>query len=157
MRLEENLKKECVSDLPLREAITIQTDTTVIAAIELMREKQLGCAIVIDADGKPLGTFSERTVIDLVLQQPDNLNALAVGEHMDEEWFSVRQTDSICTVMETIQQKAARFVCVLDEDGQVVALTGQKGLSEYVAEHFPRQVMAQRVGGKPGMETREGA
>ena len=157
MRLEENIRKECVSDLPLREAIIIQTDTTVIAAIELMREKKLGCAVVVDADGKPLGTFSERTVIDLVLQQPDNLSALVVGEHMDEEWFSVRQTDSICAVMETIQQRSARFVCVLDDEGKVVALTGQKGLTEYIAEHFPRQVMVQRVGGKPGMETREGA
>jgi CBS domain-containing protein len=157
MRLQENLKRECVSDLPLREAIVIQTDTTVSAAIELMRERQLGCAVVTDADGKPLGTFTERTIIDLVLQQPDNLNALAVGDYMDEEWFSVKQTDSICTVLETIQRRAARFVCVLDEDGKVVALTGQKGLSEYVAEHFPRQVVAQSVGGKPGMETREGA
>lgn len=157
MRLEENIKKECVSDLPLREAIIVQTDTAVIAAIEVMRERQLGCAIVVDDDGKPLGTFTERTIIDLVLQQPGNLHALVVGEHMDEEWFSVQKTESIRRVMEIIQQRAARFVCVLDEEGQVVALTGQKGLSEYVAEHFPRQVMVQRVGGKPGMDTREGA
>lgn len=157
MRLEENIKKERVSDLPLRDAITVQRDTTVVAAIELMRERQLGCAVVVDADGKPVGTFSERTIIDLVLQQPDNLAALPVGEHMDEEWFSVKQTDSICTVMETIQRRGARFVVVLDDAGQVVALTGQKGLSEYIAEHFPRQVMAQSVGGKPGMDTREGA
>ena len=68
MRLQENLKRECVSDLPLREAIVIQTDTTVSAAIELMRERQLGCAVVTEADGKQLGTFTERTIIDLVLQ-----------------------------------------------------------------------------------------
>ena len=157
MRLEENIKKERVSDLPLREAITIPTDTAVSAAIELMRQKQLGCAIVVDPDGKPKGTFTERTVIDLVLQQPDNLSALLVGEHMDDEWFTVKQTALIREVMDTIQHKSARFVCVLDDEGRAVALTGQKGLSEYVAEHLPRQVMVQRVGGKPGMDTREGA
>jgi CBS domain-containing protein len=157
MRLEENLRSECVSDLPLREAIVIKPDTAVAAAIELMREKQLGCAIVVDAEGTPLGTFTERTVIDLLLQQPANFNKMIVGDHLDAEWFSVRQTDPICVVLEMIQQRSVRFVCVFDDDGKPVGLTGQKGLSEYVAEHFPRQVMVQRVGVRPGMETREGA
>jgi CBS domain-containing protein len=157
MRLEENVRRECVSDLPLREAIIIRPDTPVTAAIELMREKQLGCAIVVDSEEKALGTFTERTVIDLLLQQPSSLNELVVGDHLDAEWFAVKQSDPISTVLEMIQERSVRFVCVFDDDGKPVALTGQKGLSEYVAEHFPRQVMAQRVGGRPGMETREGA
>ncbi len=70
MRLKQNIQKELVGDLPLREAILVQADTSVKAAIELMREKQLGCAVVVDADDKLLGTFTERIVIDLVLQQP---------------------------------------------------------------------------------------
>jgi CBS domain-containing protein len=157
MTFENNLHNELVADLPLREPITVQTDTPVSTAIELMRERQLGCAIVVDADGRPLGTFTERTVIDLVLQQPDNLESLPVGEHMDDDWFIVKSSDAICDVLDTIQNKAARFICVVDGEGKVVALTGQKGLSEYVAEHYPQQVMVQRVGAKPGMQQREGA
>ncbi len=157
MRLKTNIQKELVSDLPLREAIIIQTDTPVSVAIDRMREKQLGCTIVVDADNKPLGTFTERIVIDLVLQQPDDLATIVVGEHMEHEWFTVKTSDTICVVLDTIQNRAARFVCVLDDAGHVVGLTGQKGLSEYVAEHFPQQVMVQRVGGKPGMKKREGA
>jgi CBS domain-containing protein len=157
MKLEHNIRNELVADLPLREAITVQVHTPVNVAIELMRGKQLGCAIVIDGDGKPLGTFTERTIIDLMLQQPDNLATLAVGKHMDDDWFVVRNSDTICEVLETIQNRSARFICVVDEEGRVVALTGQKGLSEYVAEHYPQQVMVQRVGGKPGQQQREGA
>jgi len=157
MKLRENIEVECVRDLPLREAILVSPDTKVREVINLMREKQLGCAIVVDADRKPIGTFSERTIIDLVLQQPDDLDALTVGEHLDEEWFSICETDSVCSVMDTIQQRGARFICVVDEEGHVVALTGQKGLAEYIAEHYPTQVMVQRIGGSPGMETREGA
>ncbi len=157
MRLKRNIQTELVVDLPLREAILVQSDTSVSAAIERMREKQLGCAVVVDVDGKLLGTFSERIVIDLVLQQPENLTTLTVGDHMDQENFVVKTSDTICKVLDAIQNKAARFVCVVDDEGAVVGLTGQKGLSEYVAEHFPQQVMVQRVGGKPGMKKREGA
>ncbi len=53
--------------------------------------------------------------------------------------------------------KNVRFLCVVDEDRRVVGLTGQKGLMEYVADHFPRQVMVQRIGCTPFLATREGA
>jgi hypothetical protein len=56
-----------------------------------------------------------------------------------------------------MQTKNLRFVVVTDEDGKAIALTGQKGLMEYVAEHFPQQVMVQRVGVKPYSSQREGA
>ena len=45
----------------------------------------------------------------------------------------------------------------VDDQGKLVGLTGQKGLMEYVAEHFPGEVMVQRVGEKPYTQSREGA
>jgi CBS domain-containing protein len=157
MGLKESIQNECVRDLPVREPILLRPDTPVSAAIEAMREKQLGCAFVVDEEGKPIGKFSERIVIDLLLHQPDDLDAITVQNHLDPEWFTVRQDDKVSKVFEAIQKHAARFLCVIDDDGRVIGLTGQKGMSEYIADHFPRQVMVQRVGGKPGMETREGA
>ena len=46
---------------------------------------------------------------------------------------------------------------VLDNDGKVIALTGQKGLMEYIADHYPGQIMVQRVGVPPYSQSREGA
>ncbi len=157
MGLKENLQSESVSHLPCREAIRIQPDTTVRQAAEIMQAKKLGCAVVVDAEGKPMGVFTERTLIELLLQQPDNLGDLRVRDYLETEWFCVRSSDPIASVMDLIQNRAARFVVELDENGKVVGLTGQKGLSEYIADHFPEQVMVQRIGGQPGMETREGA
>jgi hypothetical protein len=50
-----------------------------------------------------------------------------------------------------------RFLIVINEHGQLAGLTGQKGLMEYVAEHFPGEVIVQRIGCKPYTEEREGA
>ncbi len=113
--------------------------------------------MVVDAEGKPIGIFTERTLIELLLQQPDNLGQIPVREHLETEWFCVRDSDPISTVLDLVQNRGARFVCELDEHGKAIGLTGQKGLSEYIADHFPEQVMVQRIGGQLGMETREGA
>ena len=56
-----------------------------------------------------------------------------------------------------MQLKNLRFLCVVDENGQVAGLTGQRGLMEYVAEHFPGEVMVQRIGQPPYLSDREGA
>ncbi len=157
MGLKKNLLNETVKNLPLREAITMTEDTVMTAVLDRMREKHLGCVIVVDADGKPLGTFTERAMIDLLARDPAAWESMPVGKCLEKEWFSVQLTTPISHVMDLIREHAVRFVCVTDEAGHPVGLTGQKGLSEYIADHFPRQVMVQRLGGKPGTETREGA
>jgi CBS domain-containing protein len=104
-----------------------------------------------------VGIFTERTIIDLLLQKPDRLERLRVQDHLDPGYFVVSVQDTVCHVMDRVRRHGARFVCVVDEAGRAVGLTGQKGLAEYIADHFPAQVMVQRVGCRPGQVSREGA
>ena len=76
---------------------------------------------------------------------------------MAEQLPWVKLSDPIADVLEAMQLKNLRFLCVIDEEGQLAGLTGQKGLMEYVADHFPSQVMVQRIGSKPYITDREGA
>ncbi len=68
-----------------------------------------------------------------------------------------RLQDDPALVLEVMEAKNIRFVVVLDEAGKVAGLTGQKGLMEFIAEHFPGEVMVQRIGTKHYPEEREGA
>lgn len=156
MGLQENMQKEPVSRLAIREPVTADRETTVRQAIALMRERKLGCTIVIDPDGKPIGMFTESMLTDLLAENAAGIDE-PVEKHMSEQWPWVRSTDPIVDVLEAMELKNTRFLCVVDEDDRLVGLTGQKGLMEYVAEHFPGQVMVQRIGGKPYSLDREGA
>ena len=69
----------------------------------------------------------------------------------------VSTSDSISRVLDAMEQSKTRFVVVVDGDGKVGGLTGQKGLMEYIAEYYPGEVMVQRVGTKPFSVKREGA
>jgi len=153
MGLRENISSEKVGELPLREAIAVAPSTTVREAVDRMRGKRLGCVVVVDDSGKPQGTFTEEELIKVL---GGGLDA-AVGGHLSPQWASVRIDAPIASVLEEMKSKNLRFVVVTDEEGRAVALTGQKGLMEYVAEHFPQQVMVQRVGVKPYSAQKEGA
>ena len=137
MGLKENLQSECVSKLPCREAILIQPETSVRQAAEIMQAKKLGCAVVVDAEGKPIGIFTERTLIELLLQQPDNLAEIPVRDHLETEWFCVHSSDPISAVLDAVQKRGARFVCELDAAGKGDWADRPKGLVGIHCRSFP--------------------
>ena len=71
--------------LPLLSLITVDRTTTVRQAIALMREKRLGCVVIVDEDGRPMGKFTERLLINLLLEHIDGLDRPVI-EHMAAAW-----------------------------------------------------------------------
>ncbi len=157
MGLREDIMNETVSQLPLRTAVTVPPDTTVAQAVEMMRNTRLGCVFVVDERGRPTGKFTERQVLKLVCGcVPFDQT---VGQHMVPipESGCVKMTDPVAKVLQGMQETRLRFLCVVDSEGKVAGLTGQKGLMEYVTEHFPRLIKVQMMTSKLHMNTREGA
>ena len=110
---------------------------------------------MVDDDQKPIGIFTESMLTQLMAHGAAPLDD-PVRLQMADRLPWVKKSDPIVDVLEAMQAKNIRFICVVDEGGRVAGLTGQKGLMEYIAEHFPRQVMTQRVGSPPP-RNREGA
>jgi CBS domain-containing protein len=156
MGFREDIVRETVADLPIREVVSVQPEMTVRTAIEKMRDASLGCAIVVDADGHPQGLFTEQIVLKL-LTQGVAIDEAKVGDHAQTEFDVVKSGESIQRVWDAVSRQGARFVCVLDAEEKLIGLTGQRGLAEYISEYFPNQVMVQRLGSKPWMQQREGA
>jgi predicted transcriptional regulator len=156
MGLQRNMRNEPVSRLALREPATVECGATLRDAILRMRERKLGCAVVVDEDRKPVGMFTESMLTQLMARgtfDPDR----PIEQEMAAKWPWVHMADAIADVLSAMEFGNIRFLCVVDEEGRLAGVTGQKGLMEYVAEHFPGQVMVQRIGGKPYPQEREGA
>lgn len=156
MGLRENLEQEPISSLDLRELIKVKPADTVAHAVELMRAKRLGCVVVVDDHGRPVGKFTEKRLLALLLKKPAALQD-HVSDYMTTPQVALAQTEPIAKVLHAMGAMSRRFVIVLDEDGKAIALTGQKGVMEYIAEHFPRVVKVQMMESKLYMDQREGA
>ena len=156
MGLYENIRTERVGRLSLRDPAVVTDDATIRDAVTEMRQKRLGCAIVVNDRREPLGMFAESELTRLLSEHPAVVDE-PVRYFMKMDWPTVRITDPISFVLDALESKNVRFLIVIDEHGQLAGLTGQKGLMEYVAEHFPGQVIVQRIGCKPYPAEREGA
>jgi len=156
MGLFENVKNESVSNLAIRPAIVIDANGTVRDAVGELRNAHLGCAITVDADGKPQGMFTEAMLRSMIARDPALIDS-PIREHLATTFPWVKESDSIQLVLDAMETNNTRFVVVVDDAGAVVGITGQKGLMEYVAEHFPGQAHVQRLDAKSYPEQREGA
>lgn len=156
MGLYENIRSEPVSRLALREPVVVSPEATIRDAVGQMRQHNLGCAIVVDNERRPIGLFAESKLTQLLSETPQAIYDLIL-DHVDKQWPTVSQSDPISCVLSALEFANIRFLIVVDDQGRLAGLTGQKGLMEYVAEHFPRQVVVQRIGGKPYPAQREGA
>ncbi len=156
MGLEQDMLNEPVSKLPLRPLIKADRSMTVRQAIEAMRKAGLGCVVVVDEAGVPIGKFTERILINLLLHDPGALDR-EIGDVTAGVWKPIRQDEPIVRLVDALEEHDLRFAVVTDVEGKAVALTGQRGVSEYIADYFPRIVATARVGGKPFTDSREGA
>lgn len=156
MGLYENIRSEKVSSLALRNPVVVKETATIREAVEEMRHGKLGCVIILDNKKVPQGLFSESELTRLLSQNPNVIDE-PIANFVNKVWPGVQITDPISRVLEALESHNVRFLIVVDEKGQLVGLTGQKGLMEYVAEHFHGQVNVQRIGGNPYPVEREGA
>ncbi len=100
--------------------------------------------------------FTERSLLDVLLSGT-SLDTTAVGEFADPDFTTIAIREPISRVWDRIVDEGTRFQCVVSDRGTLIGLTGQRGLAEYVSEHYPRQIMVHRLGHKPWTITREGA
>lgn len=155
MGLQESLARDPVSEFRVRQPVLCKADEPLSDVITRMRGRRLGCAVVVDDASKPVGMFTESHLTQLVADGKFSVED-SVRDHFDAKWTAVKLSDPAPDVLDAMLAENTRFLVVVDDEGRVVGLTGQKGLMEYIADHFPKHVMVQRVGSRPPAQ-REGA
>jgi len=156
MRLTHDILNVPVSELDRRELIAVRPTTTIRECLRRMRDKGLGCAFIVDHEGKPTRKFSEKQLMPL-LAQGEAIMTQSVEPHGDDRFHTVTLQDPISKVIGSLTSGDQRYVCVVDDKGRAIALTGQRGVMEYLADHFPRSVKVLLMESKLYMDQREGA
>jgi CBS domain-containing protein len=155
MGLRQDILEQPVTELTWRKLIKVAPTDSVRSAIAQMQQERLGGVVVVGDDGRIVGEFTERELIGMLLEAPGSMDD-PISKHMGDTWGELRTTDSIARIVNEMQDRKLRYVLVVDDDGIPVGLTGQKGVMEYIAEHFPRQVKVQTMDSKLHMDQREG-
>jgi CBS domain-containing protein len=128
---------------------------TIGATVELMQEARVGCALVCVEDAV-IGIFTERDLMKRVLV-PRLSPSRPVEEVMTPSPITIRQTDTIGSVIRIMVQGHYRHLPVIDERAVPVGIVSVKHVVAYLVDHFPSAVYNLPPQPRQVQRAREGA
>ena len=99
----------------------VTPDQTVLRALEIMAEADVGALLVLDGRNL-LGVFSERDYARKVILQGKASRNTAVSEVMSDKVYSVTTEQSIEDCMAIMTDKHVRHLPVVDKTGNVLGI-----------------------------------
>ena len=104
-----------------RQIWTISKDQSVMQALILMSEKNIGAIIIVDNNDFPIGIFSERDYARKIILKGKSSKDTLLDEVMTKELITVTRDDKIEQCMEIMIEKKIRHLPVL-EDKKIIGI-----------------------------------
>lgn len=118
---------------------TISASATVLDAINVMNEQQIGALVVSNGGGKVAGMFTERDVLRRVVGERHDPAAVKVGDVMTEAVVCVQPETPLADVQSLMKQRRIRHLPVVDGNRRLVGLISIGDVNA----HFARDVEIQ--------------
>ena len=97
-----------------RQIWTISKDQSVMQALTLMSEKNIGAIIIVDNNDFPIGIFSERDYARKIILKGKSSKDTLLDEVMTKELITVTRDYKIDQCMEIMNEKRIRHLPVLE-------------------------------------------
>ncbi|HRX77539.1 MAG TPA: CBS domain-containing protein [Pirellulaceae bacterium] len=133
--LEEALAEKTVSEICHEPFVTISPDLPVHKAVEKLAGLHVSCLLVAE-EGKLLGVFSDRDVLERVALEFDAVKDRPVRELMTNNPVYVYETDSSAAALTVTAACGFRHVPVLDVEHKVVGIVSPQRVTAFLQQHF---------------------
>ena len=133
--LESVLNAEPVSILHSTPYASVPPDTSVREALARLAGLHIAC-LLIEQDGKLVGVFSARDVLNKVALEHDEVKDLPVSEVMTTDPVFVYDTDSTAATLCVMAVSGYRHVPVVNLSGDLVGIVSPQRVTEFLQDHF---------------------
>lgn len=114
------LIKDVIRD---REPYSLRASASVLEAAEFMAQRRIGAVCVLDDDGRLIGVFSERDLLNRVVVPRHDPAAVKLGDVISELRAVIRCDETPRQALERMEQIGSRHLPVVDDDRWVGMLS----------------------------------
>jgi predicted transcriptional regulator len=144
---EARLAALAVLQRPIREllstwppAVALGHHAPVRDAIEVMRQKQLSCVLVVE-HGQLVGVFTERDVVTTVAATPLDVDHVSLRDVMQPDPECLHLDDALVSAFHQMQRGAYRHVPVVDEQRRPTALVSMQAILDELVAALPHELL----------------
>jgi CBS domain-containing protein len=139
MTVEQALKRERLGSLPLSSPACVPCGTSLEETLRLMRNRGVGCVLVCDGEALA-GIFTERDVLNKLIGSGVS-ESEAVDRYMTRNPTSLTSGHTLGDAVRLMTEHGYRHIPLLDEGGRRTGLVAARDIVNYIAEHFPAEVV----------------
>ena len=138
--LDESVLRRPLLELPPAPPVLVESPTSVLEAVHLMRDRHAGCVLVVRA-GKLKGIFTDRDVVSRVVAAGIDPSKTPVRRVMTTAPETLRPTDSIAFALGLMSVGGYRHIPLVDKAGAPVGTVSVKDIVAYLVGFFPKSVL----------------
>jgi CBS domain-containing protein len=139
MSIATRLRETKIRHLPLRPPALVERGQSLRDAVEAIKSKHLGCALVCD-QGRLVGIFTERDLLNKVLGKSVSYD-LPVDGFMTPDPARLSLEDTVEAAMQLMREGDYRNIPLVDGEGRTAGVVTVRDLITYLAEHFPKEAL----------------
>lgn len=122
-----------------KEPYMVRGDIELQEAVAIMRDKKIGCLVVVDSSRKMLGIFTERDLLTKGFgQDPEK----ELSEFMTKNPTSASLMDPMAYALNLMSHGGFRHLPLIDQDGDVVGIISIKDIVDFIAGKMTESLMA---------------
>jgi CBS domain-containing protein len=137
--VEETLRVEPIRSLRLTDPVRVEPGTSLADTIRAMRSRPCGCALICE-NRRAIGIFTERDVLNKILGSAVDYDR-PIRDFMTPDPKSLRAQDTIGAAPKLMTEQSYRHIPLVDEQGQEAGMVCAHNIVEFIAEHFPAEVV----------------
>jgi CBS domain-containing protein len=131
--------------------VAVPLGTTIGQAARIMKEHRVGCVLVEDG-GKLIGIFTERDILTKLVGTGYDPAKVSVDGVMTRNPETLTLEDPIAFALQQMSVGGFRHVPLVDSHGHPVGILSVKDIVDYLAEHFPQEIL--NIPPEPGRQPR---
>ena len=120
--------------LLIREVISVLPTVTVREAAKVMKQNRIGAVLVAD-DGRPLGIFTERDILNKVVSEGEDPDKTTVAKFMTPNPITVDASEPLDKVFATLAEARFRHLPIT-EHGKLVGIISLTDIAGILREVF---------------------
>ena len=131
-----------------RELRTLPGSETVMGAVRMMTDHRIGCVLVTDGDGRPVGIFTERDLMTRIVVAGRDPGETRIEEVMTRDVFTATRDARVADMRRELQKRHIRHLPVV-EDGRAVEMLSLRDLlaADLAATSFEKRAMTEYIKG----------
>lgn len=129
-------------ELCQRHVVTVRRHEELVTAAWMMRERNVGCVVVVEPAGaqggeRPIGMLTDRDIVTAVIARDSDPHDVNVEDVMTRQPVTVGKAASIDDALQRMRAGGVRRVPVIDERGRLAGILALDDIFEYFAQRAP--------------------